>query len=105
MSRDPDAFIVTFESSHAAIRGERALKGDPEGIELVPVPREISSACGFCLRVPLPADPGETGAAGGSGAVLETILRSIPLRESLWAAWETDEPGSRRKEKRYERIP
>ena len=42
-------FLATYESSHAALRAEARLKDLGLPVELIPVPRQIDSDCGFCL--------------------------------------------------------
>jgi hypothetical protein len=89
-------FIATFPSSHAALAAERTLLGRDLPVELIPVPRQIHSDCGFCLRVAagLEAAPA-LAAAGALGLwrVLEAPPAS-PLRPS----------ASVRKEPAYERY-
>ena len=86
------AFIALFPSSHAALAAERQLLDQGLPVELVPVPRQIHSDCGFCLllETPAPAPPGELGACGA---------------ESLWRVTETALEASSRKVKNYERYP
>jgi hypothetical protein len=86
--------LATFRSSHAALRAEQALKGEDLAVELIPVPRQIRSDCGFCLLV----DGGEDPARG-----LER-LRSCGALE-LWRVTATQQDPSVRKVKSYERIP
>lgn len=88
MSLEEGFIIVTFFTSHAAIRAEREMRTRGLGTELIPVPREISSACGFCLRLPERDDP--LGAVAG----IE--------RESIWKASGLLDPGFRGR--KYERI-
>ncbi len=80
-----------------AIKAERALKALGITVELIPVPRQISSACGFCLSI-------------GSVAIARQGMRTIrdqtgQGRESLWSVTEHRLPTGNRKERRYERIP
>jgi hypothetical protein len=95
LSFESSALIVTFSSSHTALRSERSLKGRGLAVDLIPVPREISSACGFCLLVPLGVE--------GMREMVESATAAE--RESIWLVLERPEDGgARRKEKRYERI-
>jgi hypothetical protein len=48
--------IFGFPTSHAAVRAERGFKERGFDIELVPVPRQLSSECGFCLRASMTED-------------------------------------------------
>jgi hypothetical protein len=43
--------VVLFHSTSHAIRGERVLVARGFDCRLVPVPRQISSDCGVCLRM------------------------------------------------------
>ena len=79
--------IATFPSSHAALLAEQALKGAGLGVELIPVPRQIHSDCGFCLL---------------AGEEAEPTLRACGARE-LWRV--TVHPHASRKVKSYERCP
>jgi len=79
--------LATYPSSHAALRAERRLKDAGLPIELIPVPRQIHSSCGFCLLVHL-QEPDAT--------LLDSGL------EGLWRALDP-EPGQPRR--RYERHP
>ncbi|MDR3670433.1 MAG: DUF3343 domain-containing protein [Holophaga sp.] len=90
-------FIATFASSHAALRAEQACLGEALPVELIPVPRQIHSDCGFCLLVDGGPDPAET-------ARRLDRLRSGGARE-LWRITETQTDPSSRKVKSYERIP
>ena len=42
-------YVITFESTHAAITIERALKKTFK-ITILPTPREISHGCGIAIR-------------------------------------------------------
>ncbi|MCP4395861.1 MAG: DUF3343 domain-containing protein [bacterium] len=42
--------VVTFFSSHHALKGENLLKGSQHKAALIPGPREISPNCGTALR-------------------------------------------------------
>jgi hypothetical protein len=44
-------FLVTFISTHHALKAEADIKKVSAGIILIPTPREISSECGFSLLV------------------------------------------------------
>jgi len=79
-----------------AIRAERALKVLGIAVDLIPVPREISSACGFCLRVP--------SAAIMARGIDPIRAQTAPGRESLWSVAEHRMAAGTRKERHYERI-
>ncbi len=42
--------VAIFYSTTAALQAEKRLKGEGVAVKLVPVPRQISSDCGVCLR-------------------------------------------------------
>lgn len=42
--------VVVFHSVTAALQAEKRLKGEGVAVKLIPVPRQISSDCGVCLR-------------------------------------------------------
>ena len=79
--------LATYPSSHQALRAERALLAAGQAVELIPVPRQVRSNCGFCLLAEV-ADGGERLRATGA--------------EGLWLALEP-EPGHVRRS--YEPYP
>ena len=47
----PDAFaVVLLESVSHALQAEKLLKAEKIPCKLIPVPRQLSSDCGVCLR-------------------------------------------------------
>jgi hypothetical protein len=42
--------VILFASIHFAIRAEKIAKEKGLAVKLVPVPRQLSSDCGVCLR-------------------------------------------------------
>lgn len=42
-------YLITFESTHAAISTEKLLK--PADVRIMPVPRFISASCGISVRI------------------------------------------------------
>jgi hypothetical protein len=44
--------VVLLESIHQVMRAERLLKATGMKIDLIPVPREISSDCGMAIELP-----------------------------------------------------
>lgn len=42
--------VILFQSVHHALRAERLLKAADIPCKLIPVPRNLSSDCGVCLR-------------------------------------------------------
>jgi hypothetical protein len=45
--------VVLFESTSAALKAEKEVVGEGLKTRLIPVPRHLSSECGFCLRFEL----------------------------------------------------
>jgi hypothetical protein len=45
--------VVLFESVSHALRAEKIIKAENIPCKLIPVPRQISSDCGVCLRFSL----------------------------------------------------
>ncbi len=83
--------IAVFPSSQAALKAEQTLKAERLAVELIPVPRQIRSDCGFCLLV----------AAGAEG--LEQV-RACGAQD-LWRVTVSQAEPSFRKVKSYERYP
>ena len=50
MVSKPDYSVVLFYSMSGALRAEKLLKKDGVVIKLIPVPRQLSSDCGVCVR-------------------------------------------------------
>ena len=46
--------LATYASSHAALRAEQILKAEGVAVELIPVPRQVQSLCGFGLLAEVP---------------------------------------------------
>jgi len=44
-------FLVTFFSTHHALKAEKILKNISSRIDLIPTPREINSECGFSVLI------------------------------------------------------
>jgi hypothetical protein len=47
----PDWSVVLFHSTSSAIRAESLARQAGIEVKLIPVPRQLSSDCGVCLRV------------------------------------------------------
>ena len=43
--------FLLFFTIHDVLKAEKALKGHDVEIELVPVPRNLSSDCGMCIKL------------------------------------------------------
>jgi len=47
----PDkVYYILFTTIHEVLKAEQLLKGHEKDIEVVPVPRSLSSDCGVCIR-------------------------------------------------------
>ena len=79
--------LATYPSSHAALAAERRLRTGGLPVELIPVPRQIRSTCGFCLLVE-------------AEDAREALSLTAP--DALWRVMEPL-PGTHRK--RYEPLP
>ena len=106
MSSELSGYLATFRSSEEAIGAERAFRiseAASSGLreELIPLPRGISSDCGFCLLLSL-----REGGIGGACAGEERIVGFLEERncEGIYKVSESPIPGKRRKERNYERI-
>lgn len=51
MTETTPATILLFYTSNHAFRAERLLKARAIACQLIPVPRDLSSDCGVCLRL------------------------------------------------------
>ena len=49
--------VVLFYSTSNALQAEKLFKKTGVAIKLIPVPRQLSSDCGICLRFDRPAEP------------------------------------------------
>lgn len=45
--------LVTFNSTHSAIRAERELLNEGIKVKVIPVPTEITASCGLSIRMKL----------------------------------------------------
>jgi hypothetical protein len=71
--------LATYPSSHAALRAEGQLRADGIAVELIPVPRQVRSTCGFCLLAEV-EDPGPLRASGAEGLWRVTETDNHPRR-------------------------
>ena len=51
MKKTEEFNLISFESTHMAIKSEKLLKEVNLDIRIIPVPREITSSCGLALRI------------------------------------------------------
>jgi hypothetical protein len=106
LSFELSGYIATFRTSEEAIGAERALRSSSAALrgcaeELIPVPRGISSDCGFCLLLTF-----SEGVMAGPGAYEKGMISFIEDHncDEIFRVFEGPIPGKKRKEKRYERI-
>jgi hypothetical protein len=45
-----EVHFILFASIHDVLKAEKALKGGTVDVEVVPVPRSLSSDCGVCIK-------------------------------------------------------
>jgi hypothetical protein len=50
MSRQTSYYVILFKSVSYALKAEKILKTEKLPHKLIPVPKQISSDCGICLR-------------------------------------------------------
>jgi len=43
--------IITFHSTHFAIKAKRVMEAHQRPFEMIAVPREFSAECGFCIKM------------------------------------------------------
>ncbi|EOD00037.1 DUF3343 domain-containing protein [Caldisalinibacter kiritimatiensis] len=43
-------FVMTFDSTHYAIKAEKVLKEEKIDIRTIPTPREITASCGLAIK-------------------------------------------------------
>ena len=48
-----ECYIVTFPSTHLALRAERAAQEAGIPVRMIPVPRQISADCNMGMEIPL----------------------------------------------------
>ena len=44
--------VITFQTTHFALKAKKILEKSGKKPEMIPVPREFSSNCGFCCKIP-----------------------------------------------------
>lgn len=98
MSAELARVILTFRSVHDALKADKALRLIGLAPDLIPVPREIASDCGFCLVLDSEGLDLDAVREGGSGPF--TTME----HEALWAVRETKERGKAATRREYERI-
>ncbi|MGD9637550.1 MAG: DUF3343 domain-containing protein [Alphaproteobacteria bacterium] len=90
MLNDNQYLIITFESNYLALKAEKELKQKQIKVEFIPVPREISSACGVCIKL--------------QSKDTEQFDLDEKLYESVWQVTEETQPNSKRKSLNYQKM-
>jgi len=108
LSSELSGYLATFRSSEEAIGAERAFRiseAASSGLreELIPLPRGISSDCGFCLLLGLEASLSGGDCALGAETRIMSFLEANGCEE-IYRVFESPIPGKKRREKHYERI-
>lgn len=70
--------ILTFQSIHHVLKGEKILKREGVAFDLVPVPKEVNPDCGMALELPLNAVARATGLLAENSLDIEGVY----LREN-----------------------
>jgi len=65
--------LFLVPSANHAVQGEQALQREGIGCRLIPVPRDLSSQCGVCLRVRV----GDRGRAMEALTAAGTVVEGI----------------------------
>jgi hypothetical protein len=82
--------IITFHTTHFALKAKKVLEKNRLHFETIPVPREFSSDCGFCSKV-----------IWEEKDVIVTILRENNVEMDYIYRWERDEEMERKKQFRF----
>jgi hypothetical protein len=93
--------ILTFATIHDALAAEKAARltrGTAQGgeEELVPLPPQVKSDCGFGLFIPAATKLEDT-------RIVSLVESGVEFSEA-YRVYESDVHDGQRKEKRYERI-
>lgn len=65
--------VILFPSTSHALRAEKALQQEGVVTKLIPVPRQLSSDCGVCLRFARAEEPAVRRVLTEAGVVWEDI--------------------------------
>jgi hypothetical protein len=82
--------IITFYTTHFALKAKKVLEKSGIQFETIPVPREFSSDCGFCCKV-----------LWGEKDSIMTILRENNVEMDSVYQWKRDEAIERKKKFRF----
>ncbi len=78
--------VITFHTTHFALKAKKVLEREGIPFETIPVPREFSSDCGFCSKVPWEVKEDAERVLEQSHVEIDRVYR-----------WERDEEKERRK--------
>lgn len=70
-----DYGCILFDATQAAIRAEKVLKRAGFLLKLIPVPRELSSDCGVCVRFSWLERAGIEAALAAAGVEIAGVYR------------------------------
>ncbi|MEW6378284.1 MAG: DUF3343 domain-containing protein [bacterium] len=82
--------IITFHTTHFALKAKRVLDKSGRKPEMIPVPREFSSNCGFCCKVPWP-----------EREEIEKILTDSQVEIDQIFRWERDDEAEKKKKFKF----
>jgi len=82
--------IITFHTTHFSLKAKKVLEKGGIPFETIPVPREFSSDCGFCLKV-LWEEKDE----------VTEILKENNVEFDRLHRWERDEEKEKKKKFRF----
>jgi hypothetical protein len=66
--------LLLFQSTHDVIKAERVVRAEGFSVQVVPVPRSVSSECGMSLEVPFRSRNKVTRFLAKSGI---TVVRNL----------------------------
>ena len=78
--------VITFHTTHFALKAKKVLKKECKAVEMIPVPREFSSNCGFCCKT-----------TWDDRQEIEKILRDNHVEIEQIHRWERDENTGKKK--------
>ncbi|MCG2721963.1 MAG: DUF3343 domain-containing protein [Thermodesulfovibrionales bacterium] len=77
--------VITFHNTHFALKAKKVLEKNGKTVETIPVPREFSSECGFCCKVPW-----------DERDMADKILREHDVQVEHIYRWERDDDKERK---------
>lgn len=67
--------VLTFTSTHHALKAEKVLHEAQIKATIIPVPRRISSLCGLAIKMDLELQPRAEEVLSGAGVSVEDVHR------------------------------